>query len=173
MQSINSAINTHNIVMCANMFVRRDGKILVLKRSELKKVAPDFYHPAGGKVDQNEEPLQAAKRELMEESGLTVKNIHLEAVITEIEPHNPSENWLIFHYSVDYESGEVKETLEGEFVWLTKEELIKCENLFPSVKALIKYIVDENTGTVFASFFYTDCKTETAKLRDLEICDIN
>lgn len=170
MQSINSAINTHNIVMCANMFVRKDGKILVLKRSEQKKIAPGFFHPAGGKVDQNEEPLQAAKRELMEEAGLTVKNIRLEAVVTEIEPHNPNENWLIFHYSGDYESGEVKETLEGEFVWLTKEELVNCNNLFPSVKALIKYIVDENQGTAFASFVYTDCKTETAKMRDLEIC---
>ena len=145
-------------------------KILVLKRSEHKKIAPGFFHPAGGKVDQNEEPLQAAKRELMEEAGLTVKNIRLEAVITEIEPHNPNENWLIFHYSGDYASGEVKETLEGEFVWLTKEELIKCDNLFPSVKALIKYIVDENQGTAFASFVYTDCKTETSKLKDLEIC---
>ena len=158
--------------MCANMFVRKDGKILVLKRSEQKKIAPGFFHPAGGKVDQNEEPLRASKRELMEETGLTVKNIRLEAVVTEIEPHKPNENWLIFHYSGDYESGEIKQTLEGEFVWLTKEELTNCDNLFPSVKALIKYIVDENQGTAFASFIYTDCKTETAKLRDLEICAV-
>ncbi len=69
MQKINSEINTHNIVMCANMFVHNDGKILVLKRSENKKIAPGYFHPAGGKVDPNEEPLQAAKRELLEEAG--------------------------------------------------------------------------------------------------------
>ncbi|PIR42356.1 hypothetical protein COV25_03440 [candidate division WWE3 bacterium CG10_big_fil_rev_8_21_14_0_10_35_32] len=61
MQVVNSAIITHNIVMCANMFVRKDGKILVLKRSEHKKIASGFFHSAGGKVDKNEEPLQAAK----------------------------------------------------------------------------------------------------------------
>ncbi len=170
MQQINSEINTHNIVMCANMFVRKDGKILVLKRSENKRIAPGYFHPAGGKVDPSEEPLQAAKRELMEEAGITVKNIKLEAVVTEVEPHKPNENWLIFHFSGDYDSGDVKETLEGEFIWLTKKELMSSNNLFPSVKGLINYIVDENQGTAFASFVYTDCRDDTAKLRDLEVC---
>lgn len=172
MQKINSHINTHNIVMCANMFVRKDGKILVLKRSQQKKIAPGYFHPAGGKVDPNEEPLQAAKRELMEEAGISVKNIKLEAIITEIEPHNPGENWLIFHFSGDYEDGEVKETPEGEFMWLTKDELVNSENLFPSVKELIKYIVDETKGTAFASFVYTNCKDDTAALKDLEIGEV-
>jgi 8-oxo-dGTP diphosphatase len=154
--AINQKPNIHEIVACANIFVRKDDKYLLLKRSAQKNYAPNVVHPIGGKIDPNEDPFTAAQRELLEEAGIKVNNMRLEAVVMEIKPV-PDEpyNWLIFHFSADYESGDMITTEEGEFVWLTAEEILK-EQLFPSVREIIANILNPNDGTVFARIPYDE-----------------
>src|SRR3989338_6903346 len=117
---INTDPHIHQLVMCGHIFVRKDGKYLILKRSSEKRYAPGVVHPIGGKIDQNEEPLTGAQRELFEEAGIRVKNVKLEAIILEVSPDytRKEENWLIFHFSGDYDSGEIQQTEEGEIVLL-------------------------------------------------------
>lgn len=154
--AINENPHIHNLVMCANIFVRKDGKYLLLRRSENKKYAPGVCHPIGGKIDKNEDPYRAGRREVLEESGVTVKNMRLEAVIYEVLPHpGEEENWLIFHFSADWEAGEVGTTEEGELVLLSEEELRK-ERLFPSVQAALPHILDPEGGTAFLTCFYDE-----------------
>lgn len=154
---VNQKPNIHELVICANVFVRKDGKYLLLKRSPLKTFAPNVVHPIGGKVDANENPFIGAQRELLEEAGIKVKNLKLEAVILEISPHKKEmgNNWLIFHFSGDYMSGDLIATDEGEFVWLSSEE-IKKQDLFPSVRQLIENILNPGDSTVFATFEYDE-----------------
>ena len=103
--AINQAPYIHNLVVCANIFVRRDGKYLLLKRSAQKKYASSVVHPIGGKVDPDENPYIAAERELLEEAGIKVKNIKLEAVVLELKPvKNEDENWLIFQVTTTRET---------------------------------------------------------------------
>jgi 8-oxo-dGTP pyrophosphatase MutT (NUDIX family) len=154
--AINQKPNIHELVICANIFVRKDGKYLMLKRSPKKKFAPGVVHPYGGKINNNENAFVGAQRELLEEAGIKVKNMRLEAVLLEITPTREMfNNWLIFHFSADYELGEIKETEEGEAVMLSEEEILK-QNLFPSVKKIIKNILNPNDGTIFASFKFDE-----------------
>ena len=166
---INTAPDIHQQVICANVFVRKDDKYLVLRRSPQKKYAPGVVAPIGGKVDLGENPHTAAVRELQEEAGVTVKNMRLEAVIQEITPvKDEPYNWLIFHFSGDYDAGEVTTTEEGELVWLTEDEL-KNEKFFPSVQALIGHILDHEQGTVFATFEYDEERQSIVK-QTLDYC---
>jgi 8-oxo-dGTP diphosphatase len=152
--AITSEPDIHQLVICANVFIRRNGKYLMLRRSPLKRYAPDVVHPVGGKVDLDEDPYTAAIREVLEETGVTVKNMRLETVINELAPPpDHTINWLIFHFSADYDSGEISGTEEGELVWMTAEE-IKREKLFPSVRPLIDHILGPHRGTAFATFAY-------------------
>jgi 8-oxo-dGTP diphosphatase len=151
--AINSNVNVHELVVCANMFIRKDDKYLVLKRSPKKIHAPNVIHPVGGKVEPNEGALEAALREAFEETGVKVKNVRLEAVINEVHPPSVSVNWLIFHFSGDFDSGEVTATDEGELMWLTSDE-IKQQEMFSSVDRIVDQMLDPGTGPVFASFFY-------------------
>jgi 8-oxo-dGTP diphosphatase len=168
--AINNAPHIHNLVICANVFVRKDNKYLLLKRSPLKKYAPNFIHPIGGKVDPNENPYTAAIREVKEEAGIDIKNLHLEAVIMEIKPHKgEDENWLIFHFSADYDSGEVGQTEEGNFVMLSVEEVIKAD-LFPSVKPIIENILNPKDGTVFCTFSYDENGKIVQESKNIDIC---
>lgn len=169
--AINTRPDVHEQVICANVFIRKDGKYLVLRRSPLKKYAPDVVHPFGGKVDIGENPHTAAVREVYEETGLKIKNMRLEAVLQEITPvAGEPYNWLIFHFSADYESGELLATEEGEAVMLTAEEL-KAEKLFPSVVPVIDHILNDEQGTVFATFEYDHEKKNIVK-QTLDFCVI-
>ena len=152
--AINQDPLVHQLVMCANVFVRKDDKFLLLKRSPLETIAPNIVHPIGGKLDANEDPLVAAQRELLEEAGITVTNIKLKAVVLEIHPDEITpENWLIFHFTGDYSGGTLTTTEEGDFVYLSADEIPK-QSLFPSVRELINDILDPHKGTVFATFEY-------------------
>jgi 8-oxo-dGTP diphosphatase len=154
--AINTQPDIHELVVCANIFIHKGSKYLLLKRSPHKKFAPNVIHPVGGKVDLNENPYIAAEREVLEEAGVRVKNLRLEAVFMEIIPVKAEPyNWLIFHFSADYDSGEVIETEEGELIWLTPQEIVKQE-LFPSVREAIHYILNPHDGTVFATFRYDE-----------------
>ncbi len=170
--TINTAPHIHNLVICANIFVRKDGKYLLLKRSPLKKYAPNFIHPIGGKVDPNENPYTGAERELLEEAGVTVKNIRLEAVLMEIKPvKNEDENWLIFHFSGDYDSGELLTTEEGEFVFIDEKE-ISNQDLFPSVKPIIQHILNKEVGTVFFTIAYDENGKVIEEKNIINLCSV-
>ena len=84
--AINNTPHIHNLIMCTNVFVRKDGKYLLLKRSPHKKYAPNVVHPIGGKVDPDENPYTGAEREVLEETGIKIKNMKLECCILELQP---------------------------------------------------------------------------------------
>lgn len=156
--AINNEPDIHTNVICANVFIRNGDKYLVLRRSPKKKWLPNVIHPVGGKVDLGENPYTTAEREVLEETGAKIKDLKLEAVILEIAPlKNDPMNWLIFHFTADYDSGEIKETEEGSLEWLTSDE-IKNENLFPSVREAIDNILSPNDGTVFLTVMYDEKK---------------
>lgn len=152
---INTDPHIHKLVMCANVFIRKDGKWLMLKRSEKKRYGPGYFHTVGGKIDPDEDPYTAALREVKEEAGITVKNMRLEAVTFEIAPmkENSDENWLGFYFSADYDSGEIVQTEEGELM-LVDEKDIPGQKLISSIRAILHYILNPKDGTVFLKMRY-------------------
>lgn len=167
---INTKPHVHKLVMCANIFVRKNGEYLLLRRSPKKRYAPNVIHPIGGKIDPDENPYLRAQRELLEEAGVKVKNMRLEAVILEIQPvKDADENWLIFHFSADYDSGELIKTEEGELLWIKTEDIPK-QDLFPSVAPIINNILDPNDGTVFLTVAYDDNGKVVEKTKKVNVC---
>ena len=154
---INTEAHIYKLVMCANVFIRKDGKWLMLKRSEEKKISPGYFHTVGGKVDPGEDPFTAAVREVKEEAGITIKNMRLEAVTFEVSPFDQikDENWLCFYFSADYDSGEVMQTEEGELV-LIDERDIPNQKLIPSIRVILHHILNPKDGTVFLKMRYDE-----------------
>jgi len=159
------------MVICANVFIRKGGKYLLMKRSPDKKYAPNKIHPFGGKMDENENPYVGAVREIREEVGIEIKNLKLEAVIYEQMPDKDlGANWLVFYFSADYKSGDIIMSEEGEVVYLTGDE-IKQSDLFPSVRTIIDNILDKNDGTVFTTNSYSGFESGMEELSK-DVCVI-
>ena len=151
---INTNPHIHQLIVCANVFIKKDDKFLVIKRSDKKIYAPGFVGAIGGKVDKNENPYETAIREAREEAGLNINNLKLEAVILELQPVKTEPyNWLIFYFSGDYKSGNLIKTQEGQLIWLDKKSLISSK-LYPSLKLAIKDIIDPKIGPIFLTVGY-------------------
>jgi 8-oxo-dGTP diphosphatase len=161
----------HQQIICANVFIRRGAEYLMLRRSPNKRYAPNIVHPVGGKVETGENALAGAKREAFEETGLTISNVRLRAVLLDIKPV-PGEpyDWLVYHFLADYESGEPRETPEGQLVWLTRDEMAE-QDLHPSVRPVIHHILDESVGTTFVTYQYAAHNGKMI-VADLDLCAV-
>ncbi len=53
-------------------FIHKEGKLLIVKRSESKELFPGDYEMPGGKLEFGEDAKEALKREIMEELGVDV-----------------------------------------------------------------------------------------------------
>jgi len=78
---------------------------------------------------------------------------------------------LIFHFSADYDSGELITTEEGEFVYFTAEEIPK-QDLFPSVRPIIQHILNPNDGTVFFTVSYDDNGKVVEETKSISLCAV-
>ena len=152
--AINTHEEIHNLVICVNIIVKRNDKFLMIRRSLEKKFLPGYVQPVGGKVESNEDPLTAVKRELQEEANITVKDVQLKAVVTEVKTSRDNiyqSNWQIFHFLGDYEKGSPSSSEEGELIWLTNKE-IKQEKISDSIKILLDDLVSPEKKVAFVKY---------------------
>ena len=70
----------------------------------------------GGHVEEDESPLDCIRREILEETGLSVTHLTLRGLITFILPKWGNE--LTFLYTADTEETLLRECPEGELAWI-------------------------------------------------------
>lgn len=108
-----------------------DGTYLLMKRDPSKPNWPDVYEAsAGGSALKGEMALQAAKRELAEETGITGGK--WTALYQEKGAHTLYRGFLC---KTDWERDAIR-LQQGEtvdFCWVTAEELLRMEALRPRV----------------------------------------
>lgn len=100
--------------------IKKDGKFLFVQRSMQKKTLPGAWAFASGTVEKGESIEAAAKREAMEEVGVTVKPIKTFAV------RDLPDNGVTLHFVLcELISGQPKPVEKheiGDVAWHTFEE---------------------------------------------------
>lgn len=96
-------------ITAVGVVVIKEAQVLLVKRSKAPK--PELWSIPGGAQDLGEPLLSAAAREVLEETGVTIKNITLLDALDFIE--RDEKDTVKFHYSlIDYaaehEAGEIK-----------------------------------------------------------------
>lgn len=113
------------------------GKILVLKRSAKDDHKPGVWETPGGGIDQEQAPQEALMREILEETGLSVRVKEPFHVFTFRKDTGEFKVGITF--VCDLTAGEVKLSHEhSEYAWIAPKEFADLE----SVPSLYTEIAD-------------------------------
>jgi 8-oxo-dGTP diphosphatase len=102
-------------------FLLRDREILLLRLSKDRGAWGGLYNGIGGHIEQGEDPLTAAKREILEETGLVPKLLRLCGVVTIDTRNHLGIGLYVFVGKI--EDGEIQASPEGEPKWIPFEGL--------------------------------------------------
>lgn len=125
------------------VFVQRDGKTLLLRGAANKRLWAGKLNGIGGHVEAGEDVLEAAQRELKEETGLDQVRLRLAGVITVDTGSSPGVG--IFVFSGEAGPGEVLPGGEGELVWLDRGEL-EGQPVVADLPALLERLERQKPG---------------------------
>lgn len=122
---------------------KSNGKIEYLVHRRLKEPFYGWYGSHSGKIRWGETPLQTAKREFMEESGLTGK-FTLKGIVHYHHFHKDGrllEDKYFWVFKVENIKGELKVKVpEGENIWMAEKEYKKLKNVFATVDEIKEVI---------------------------------
>ena len=105
-------------VLC---YLERDGKYLMIHKTK-KDENHDKWLGVGGKIEAGESPYDAARREIYEESGLTVNALNYRGIITFVSDEWGTEYMHLFSSS-EFSGEPVYKCDEGTLCWVKKEDV--------------------------------------------------
>lgn len=110
-------------ILATMVYCIKDGDVLLMLRNKEPNLG--LWVGPGGKLEPGESPYDCAKRELYEETGLEVNDLHFRGLITEISPR-PDWQWLMFLYVATEFSGTiVEDKREGRLSWCSLSEVMQ------------------------------------------------
>lgn len=125
--------STLPVIKAASACVWRDGKVLLARRG--KTVGHGTWAFPGGRVEPGETALEAAHRELLEETGVTAE---LSQMIGEFRVSTADATFHIISFAGFYRSGEAVAASDSDAVaWVAPDALLTYR-LSPNIEAAVK-----------------------------------
>lgn len=109
-----------NTTLC---YIEKDGAYLMIHRIKKKNdMNKDKWLGVGGKLEAGESPFDCARREIKEETGLTVEKLNYRGIITFVSDQYGTEYMHLF--TATEFAGEIDYNCdEGQLEWVKKEDV--------------------------------------------------
>ena len=138
-------LHIYQVVPLTMIFVADGDRILTLKRDMDKKIYPGKISGFGGKVEPGETLEQSAKRELLEESGLTAQNLSLRGTFIRMLDNGYINEMYIF--VVRQFAGEpFAESNEGSIAWRAVADFLNNPDTVDHIPLYLEQVI---AGTDF------------------------
>ncbi|MBR2057667.1 MAG: NUDIX domain-containing protein [Fibrobacter sp.] len=103
-----------NTTLC---YIEQDGKYLLLHRVKKKNdINKDKWIGIGGKFEEKESPEDCIRREVMEETGLTLVHPRYRGIVTFISDGMQETEFMHLFTATEF-AGTIKECDEGTLEW--------------------------------------------------------
>ena len=139
--------DTQTPYIASYVIVRREGKIAFLLRSNTQWMN-GYYGLPSGKIEKNENAVEAASREALEEAGISVKVEDLKFV--HVVHRHMETDWVDFYFEAENYSGTVRNAepeVHGELNWFELNDL--PENLLDYIRSALGHI---DSGATYSQY---------------------
>jgi 8-oxo-dGTP diphosphatase len=142
-------------------YVRKEGHTLMIHRVKKENdIHIGKWNGLGGKFEPGESPEDCVIREVLEESGLRIRNPSIKGFLS-FPNFAYNEDWYAFVFIADNYEGDLIEPPEGNLRWVRNDELLKL-NLWEGDLFFLPWL--DRPGFFSAKFSY-----ENGKLVDHEV----
>lgn len=104
----------------ASVLLKSEDSLLLLRR--YKEPHAGHLCPVGGKLDPFEGTAEAARREVLEETGIVLKELQFCGTLSETSPL-PKYNWLSFIYLAEIDACAPPYCNEGQLEWVKTADI--------------------------------------------------
>lgn len=149
-----AGLKRYRVIPRVLIFIFNQGAVLLIKGAPTKRLWANHYNGIGGHVERGEDILSAARRELLEEAGLAVPQIHLCGTVMIDAERDSGIGLFIFRGEAQ---AQVKaHSDEGETEWIPLAELEKYP-LVEDLRVLIpKVALMQAEDAPFSARYYYD-----------------
>ena len=142
-------------------YIQNEHQTLMLHRIKKENdIHQDKWNGLGGKLIARESPEECVKREVLEESGLTINSPKLHGVIT-FPQFDGIDDWFVFVYTADSFEGDLINSDEGVLNWIDSNKILEL-NLWEGDKIFIPWLKQDK---FFSAKFIYDKK----ELKDYDV----
>lgn len=164
MNKSNKLFEVGRIISTVECLIVRNGRALLLKRPDTAKKFPGWYIGPGGHVDETEDYLSAAIREVREETGITVSDSEIRLRAVGIGRHpDRGEIYVVCFFLVTPDTDRtVTHSGEGVSEWIEVDKLAAMTNIFPPFAHYIGHALGNSPGIL-----YTNLKFENLTVAEI------
>jgi len=141
----------YKVILRSLIFIFFENELLMIKGASNKKNWANLYNGIGGHVEQGEDILSSARRELYEETGIECDLLENRGSI--IIDMDQNEGILIFIFAGNTDSKSVRSGTEGELQWIPVDQISDFP-LVGDLYTLIPKVMDPDNKFISGHYHY-------------------